>query len=226
MASATSAAETDPAQRTTVLPEVAMLPEVQSVAAATRRVRIAGARYEPYVGTMTSLSARVWVGDAGEPDTTAMVRWTSSDTAIAVVDGMGTVVFLRRGQVAISARHGDKSAKKRFNVLNAPAADLLVRTNADFVRAGDEVMLGTWVWALGGTRVTHGRPNYAVIDPAGNAGSRATISESGAFVARVPGVYTVIAQLGELASSATFVVHPAGGHCELHLRRWDPSCAN
>jgi len=205
---------------------VMMLPAVQSIALATRRVRINGARYEPYVGTMTSLTARVWLGDADEPDTNAIVRWTSSDNTVAVVDGMGTVVFLRRGQVSISARHGDKSATKRFDIVNAPAADLLVRTNAGFVRAGDEVKLGTWVWAMGGTRVKHGRPNYAIIDRDGNAGNQATISESGAFVARVPGVYTVVAQLGDLASSATFVVYPAGGHCELRLRRWDPSCAN
>lgn len=205
---------------------VMMLPAVQSTVPPTRRVRIVGARYEPYVGTIARLTARVWVGESGEPDTSAIVRWTSSDSSVAVVDGMGSVVLLRRGQVAISARHGNKIATKRFNVINAPAADLLVRTNAGFVRAGEVVRLATWVWALGGTRVTHGRPNYAIVDRAGNAAAQATISESGAFVARVPGVYTVVAQLGNLASTATFVVYPAGGHCELRLRRWDPSCAN
>ena len=220
-------ADSTPASRITALPEV------RSVAPATTHIRISRARYQPYVGTTLSLDARVWTGDAEEPDSTAIPRWGSSDTTIATVDGFGTVVFLRRGWVTISARHGGQSATRRFNVLEAPAADLVVRSDADYVRVGDKVGIATWIWVRGGTRLQHARANYAIlggptgapVDAGADAQIAATISESGAFVARTPGVYTVLAQLGDRASTTTFVVHPAGGHCELQLRRWDPSCA-
>jgi len=60
-------------------------------------------------------------------------------------------------------------------------------------------------WARGGRRVTDARIDYAIA-AVPQASSDAMISDDGVFVARAPGVYTIIAAVAGKADSQTLLV--------------------
>ena len=177
-------------------------------APATTKLRISDGGFEPYVNTALTLQARVWVGDAHEPDSLAMPLWTTSDSSIAWVSGEGVVVFRGPGRVTISAQHGGKRAARSFLVREHPAAHMVLNTNAADVRPGQAVKFREQVWQRGGTPVRDARVNYAIVGR-GDAVRGATISDDRIFVATQPGVYTVIATIGGLADKVTIVVRPS-----------------
>lgn len=166
--------------------------------------------------------------DVAEEDAPAVhdapVRWSVSDTTIALVDATTGRIFYRgHGWVTVRASYAGRSATRRLYVGWNPSARLVLRAPVSFARAGDRVPLVNDVWVRGGTRLTHARVNIAVLGGDG-APAAARLTSDRHVVLSEPGTYRVIAEMGGLADEATVVVYPAGGHCELHLVRWDPSC--
>jgi hypothetical protein len=203
---------------------VARLDPVTVTAAPTSRIRINSSSYEAYVGTTLRLGARIWTDGSDDPDSTLVPVWETSNPDIALVDHRGTVMFLKPGFVTISAAHGGSVARRRIQVGPSPAARVVLRSNAHYTRVGDEVELIDYAWRRGGTPVHAPRANFAILGPAGSPSTDAWISEDKRFTARAPGTYTVLSELNGMAATVTFTVFPAGGRCELRLRRWDPSC--
>ncbi len=204
-------ADTAPADETPVgaAPAVrpARLAAVVTRATPTARVRISDGGYYPYVNTSLVLEARVWFDGAREPDALAAPIWSTSDSTVAWVSREGVVVFRRAGRVSIVAQHGGRQASRAFLVQEHPAAHMVLNTNASDVRTGQPVRFREEVWQRGGIPVRDARVNYAIVSRGTTAGS-ATISDERVFVAREPGVYTVIATIGGLADKVTIVVRP------------------
>ena len=203
---------------------IARLETVSVTAAPTSRIDLSSPDYEPYVGTTVRLDARIWTEGSDDPDTTAVPEWETSNSAIALVDHKGGVMFLRPGFVTISATHGGKTTGRRMQIWPSPAVRVVLRSDAHYPRTGDVVKLIDYAWQPGGMPVHHARANLAIVTADGAHTAEASISEDKRFVARVPGTYTVLSELNGLVSSVTFTVHPVGPRCALGLRRWDPSC--
>src|SRR5690606_23058607 len=90
--------------------------------APTARVELSEPAYGAYAGTSVDLDARVWLRGAAHPETEPVVRWSSSDPGVALVDDDGTVTFVAPGTVTITAEHGGVRAEHRFAVRSNPAA--------------------------------------------------------------------------------------------------------
>jgi hypothetical protein len=170
-----------------------------------RDVNIDGPDFDPYVGTIMPLSARVRLPRENDPLDGAVVTWTSSNPERAVVASNGTVVFLDDGRVTITAEAGGRRGTKGFNVQRNPAARIVIMSNAREIFPGDEVRLRTEVWARGGQPVRSARINYAVVS-GGKPETDAVVSEEGVFVAARPGVYTIIGEIAGLADKVTLTV--------------------
>jgi len=217
---------TDADDRTTLDSTARHAPRLAPVVvrpARTRRVRIASIDYTAYTGTSTRLEASVWLEGARGADTAAVVVWSSSDTAIAIVDADGFVSFRRHGWVKLTARHDDVEHTRRLLVRRNPAAHMVLQSNARYPRVGQPIRLTEEAWAYGAMKIPHARAYFGIVSH-GAVTRRASISDDRVFIAREPGAYTVIAVLGGRASKTTFVVYPTGARCELGLRKWDPSC--
>ena len=185
------------------------LAAVAITARPTRKVDIDGDDPAAYEGTTLALSARVWVDGEREPDSTAQVVWTSSDQDVAYVDQRGRVVFLSAGTVKIVAAHAGRVATRRFEVRVHPAARLALRPSRADARVGEPVRFREEVWQVGAYPVTDARVNYAIIAHGeSDAPVPATLTERREFVARRPGVYTVIAEVGGVADQFTLFVRP------------------
>jgi hypothetical protein len=174
-----------------------------------RRVEIADVDFEPFVGTAFPLRAEVWTPEGRAGADAAPVVWTSSDPAIALVDEHGTVAFRGTGRVTIAAEAGGKRATRKFNVRRDAGAHMALTINRGDLRVGDSVRLTEEVWQMGGMPIRDARVNFAVVGHGGSADpASVTISEDRVFVARAPGIYTIIAELGGLAEQTTLVVRP------------------
>lgn len=186
---------------------VTVLAAVVTRAEPIERVRIESPDYEPYAGTALQLTSKVWTRGAREPQLRAPVQWRSSDTTIALVDENGRVLFRKSGRVTISASASGRESSKRFAVQQHPAARVVLIASTLDVRTHQAVQLREQVWQMGGTQVTDANVNYALIAQSeGGTPRAATISDDRTFVAREPGIYTIIAQVGGFADRVTFLV--------------------
>jgi hypothetical protein len=134
------------------------------------------------------------------------MHWASSDEDVAWVGQNGVVVFTGPGRVTITGEHGKHAASKTFDVERNPAARLVMLANVREVFAADTVSLRTEIWARGGQMVRNPRVNYAVISRTSATAGGATVLEGGRFLAKTPGVYTIVAEFGGLADTRTIMV--------------------
>lgn len=205
----TSAVPTETVAPPPLVERVTVLAAVVTRAAPVERVRIESPDYEPYAGTALQLVSKVWTRGARHPQLRGAVEWRSSDSTIALVDESGRVVFRQAGRVSISAVAGGQSSVKRFAVQQHPAARVVLIASTLDVRTGQPVKLREQVWQRGGTQVDDANVNYALIAQGdGGTPRAATISDDRTFVAREPGIYTIIAQVGGFADRVTFLVTP------------------
>lgn len=130
--------------------------------------------------------------------------WSVSDTNVAQISHTGTLTLRRPGKVTIWAVAAGKRAERKLTVLANPVADMALRVDED-VRVGEQVHVKVDAWARGGLPVTDAPVNYAVTSVAGDE-SNASISRDGTFVAREPGAYTIIADVGGKADRQTVLV--------------------
>jgi len=171
-------------------------------------MRIVGGDYSAFVGTTIPLAARVVPRGSKTPLSTPRMHWASSDEDVAWVGQNGVVVFTGPGHVTITCDYGKHSAYKSFDVERNPAARLVMLDNAGDVFVSDTIALRTQIWARGGQLVRSPRVNYAVISRTSETPGGATVLEGGRFVAKTPGVYTIIAEFGGLSDTRTIMVQP------------------
>ena len=168
-----------------------------------KKLKFDNCDYFSYAGTSIALVAKAGDMSAAESEAFAsQLSWSTSDSAVAVVDARGTVHFRTSGKVKITARWGDAQATESFTVEKNPVKRMVMRSNAKDVRVGDDVKLSTEIWGMGGYKVQNLRVNYALVGGAAGA----SISEQGVFTATRPGTYTIVGEAGGLGEQLTVVV--------------------
>src|SRR5690606_33735704 len=141
--------------------------------APTARVELSEPAYGAYAGTSLDLDARVWLSGAGYPETEPVVRWSSSDRGVALVDDDGVVTFVAPGTVAIAAEHGGVRAERRFAVRPNPAASVTLAPAVREARTGDVVDLEAVVKDAAGRVVDDVRVTYGVSSGVGGPSAAA-----------------------------------------------------
>jgi hypothetical protein len=186
---------------------IAPAPRDRSWPESIDELEIAELSFQPYVGTYGVMRAEGRAALRTDMRDVAAVRWSSSDTAVARITSDGTVAFVGEGRVTIAAEVGGARAERNLHVRRDAAARLTFRVGEHDIQVGDEVPLGEQVWQRGGMPIRDARVNYGVVSHSDQPEPNAVeITEDGVFIAREPGVYTIIAELGGIADQATVVV--------------------
>ncbi|WP_025411054.1 leishmanolysin-related zinc metalloendopeptidase [Gemmatirosa kalamazoonensis] len=167
---------------------------------AVARVVVSGVADTITVGDTRSLVAAL--SDAnGSPITGRGVSWTSSDNAVATVDGAGALTALAPGRTTVTATSEGRTGQLVVNVRRRPVASLVADRLADTVwlartqtlRAQPRDANGT---ALSDRVVTWSSPDSAVLSVAtatdGSVLLRGTALGSARLVAQSEGVTTTI----------------------------------
>jgi Big-like domain-containing protein/LVIVD repeat-containing protein len=175
---------------------------------AIARVDVTASSSALYDGTSVTHTATAWHADGSRrPDIHA--SWMSSAPAVASVDAFGTVTGNAEGSATITASFEGVGSDVAYSVRAFPASGLSISGGSEApVRTGDVVRFDatgrsdsglvddlpiTWAYTF--------VPDDSIRSPA----AAATI-EAGAFVAEVPGRYTVLAISGPLVARATVLV--------------------
>ena len=171
------------------------------------RVEVTASSARLFVGTTVEHSAEGLHADGSRrPD--AEVTWSSSDPAVAAVDAHGTVSGRTQGTVTITARIAGASASTSYTVEPFPATDLVIEGGRPEARTGD--VLRFTARGRGPSGAATDLPvtwAYTFVpDDSIRAPGAAAIVEDGAFVAEVPGRYTVLAISGPLTARRTVEV--------------------
>ena len=169
------------------------------------RLKIEAPDVAPYVGTSMPLKALLSRRGEREPLELSSIRWESDRPDVASIGDDGTLTFLTPGKVTITADDGVLQLTRKFTVLPNPGAKLVMMSGAGEVYVGDVVKLNVQIWARGGMPVKDARPNFAVVREDGRP-PNASVDDEGVFIAREPGVYTIVVELGGLTDRATIVV--------------------
>ena len=171
----------------------------QGGARSVNELEIHGLERAPYVGSTVTLQ----LNDGRGPEAIG-ATWSVSDTTVARVSSHGALTLIRAGDVEVSATEAGHRTTRKIHVQPNPVAEMTLRVGDD-VRVGDRVRVTVDAWARGGRRVTDAPVTYAIASSPRAAGN-ASISETGEFVARSPGVYTIIAAVNGMADRQTMLV--------------------
>ncbi|MDF2772023.1 MAG: hypothetical protein K0S86_1517, partial [Geminicoccaceae bacterium] len=144
------------------------------------------------------------------------IAWRSSDVSIASIDASGRVTAIRVGTAALTAETEGKSATAEVTVTAVPVATVEVSALPSLLETGDQETVTVTLKDAAG-QVLEGR----AVNWTTNNAAIATVSETGAVVARGPGQVTITATSeGKSAStSATIETPPAA---DLIYQRTDP----
>lgn len=184
------------------------------MARATIRVRpLAPARVELesvpdtlYAGTRARLSAAAY-SKLRQP-TRAAIAWSSSDTAVVSVSEFGLARARKTGTATITASAGPARASRNVAVVQNPVRGLTLQPSATTVRTGDVVQLEAAALDARGQRVAGAPVDWSVLGPSGSMDRGAYLDDSGAFVAERPGLYTVVASVGDRVAAAEVSATP------------------
>ncbi len=160
-----------------------------------------------YAGTTLKFTGRARVKD-GRESADAELAWSSSATRIASVDRFGNVTGVAPGSATLTVRAGGVAATQRVTVVANPIAQLRISGGGDRARTGD--LLRFKVEALNAA----GRPVPGVVAVWSVSGVQtgddlgARVWADGGFVAEEPGLYTVIATVGQRSARATVRAEP------------------
>jgi len=170
--------------------------------APTARMTIAAVPFEAYAGTAIPLTATVWKVGLALSEPAPIIVWRTSDPQVATVTEGGTVEFHRAGRVTITAENGGGQATKEFVVRPGAVSRITLEADAREARTGDVVRLTSRAWGPDGAELRGVRFNLAVSgDSPSTARAGATAYDDGTFVAELPGLYTVVAELGGTAAT-------------------------
>ena len=178
-----------------------------------RRIEIPEPAAAPYAGTTLPLRASIRSLVTGEPIYGANVTWSSSDPSVADIAADGALALRRPGRATITVDHQGEKATRTIRVVPNPAGRIVLRSNTRDAAPGTTVMLRADIWAPGAQLIRDARPNIAVIaHDASETDVVPAVDGDGRFVPAKAGVYTVIAEMGGLASRTTITVRdPAFG---------------
>jgi len=151
----------------------------------------------------------------------ASFAWRSSNPEVASVDAYGTVMATAAGSVTITVEvDGETEVQASFDVLAFPATELTIHGGADQARTGDVLRFSarasgpegpvpdlplTWAYTF--------VPDDSIRSPGASA-----IVEAGAFVAEVPGRYTLLAMSGPLTARKTVLIRGRDAVQEIELQ--------
>lgn len=136
---------------------------------------------------------------SGDPRTDILLTWSSENPAVASVDSAGMVRALKPGKTTIRATGDGVTGETTVTVTKNSVSGLTVSPNSSSAKTGDVI-------------------HFSAKDKKGAAvpveiawsvqQSGAQIWPDGAFVADLPGTYTVLASVGDRVTSASIVVAP------------------
>ena len=173
-----------------------------------------------YVGTMVSHNPVALHADGTRRPNPSFV-WRSSNPSVASVDAYGTVMATATGSVTITVEvDGETEVRTPFDVEAFPATELTIEGGADQARTGDVLRFATRARGAEGA-VTDLPMTWAytfVPDDSIRSPGASAIVEQGAFVAEVPGRYTVLAMSGPLTARKTIAVHGRDAVQEIELQ--------
>ena len=162
-----------------------------------------------YEGTAVRFTAQAFFADGGEHGE-ASYDWSSSDPAVATVDGRGNVTAHRPGSVAIHADFDGTRGTAQLNVAELPVTGVRISGGAETARQGDVVSFEAVVEGTSGMMsdvpvawsVSY-QPDDSIKAPGATG-----IVEDGKFVGEQPGLYTVFARVGDHMAARTVDVAP------------------
>jgi len=176
---------------------------------AVARIDVSASSETLYAGTTITHAASAYHADGSRrPD--VQVEWMSSAPDVATVDAFGTVSAHAAGSATITASFEGASNDIAYSIRAFPASELTIDGGAEAARTGDVVHFeATGVGADGtvGDLPIMWAYTFVPDDSIRAPGAAATV-DAGAFVAEVPGRYTVLAMSGPLLARAT--IHVSG----------------
>jgi len=183
---------------------------VRVVWPAVARVEIQQEHPALFAGTRVRFRAKGFHAD-GTTREIAETRWRSSDAATADVDRFGVVTAHRAGEVTITAEVEGRSESRQIQVKPFLARQMQLEAPASEARTGDVLRFRLRATDEASREIADLPVEWAYTfvphDSVHARGGAADVS-GGAFVADVPGVYTVTALSGPLAARATVEIHP------------------
>ncbi|MBD5410327.1 MAG: leucine-rich repeat protein [Treponema sp.] len=137
------------------------------------------------------------------------VVWSSSDTAVVMVDNDGTVGAIKTGTATITAKSGDKTATCLVTVSETAVV------NPDFPIAVDSITLSTTTLTIepGKMRtltatVTPSNAEDKIVTWSSSDEKVATVSDDGTVTAHAEGTATITAKAGGKEATCTIAVKP------------------
>jgi hypothetical protein len=164
-----------------------------------------------FVGTTQSLRAHARHADGStRPD--PELSWASSDSSVARVDAFGTVTGVRRGQATIFVSLEGVRREITYEVLPLPEITLTLEGGPGEARTGDVIHFEAVVRGPDGMRrddvpVTWSHA-YTPIEGMLGVPAAGQLDRTGAYVADVPGIHTVVATAGSATARHSFRAVP------------------
>jgi hypothetical protein len=159
-----------------------------------------------YTGTTLPLTAALWLRGQTEPAAGERVHWTSDRVDRAWVADDGRLVVIAPGKVTLTAQYAHLESRLSLVVRENPASAVeLSHDGGAVVRMGDTVRFAARVRA-GGDALPDAGVHFAVSARGVPHARSAAIDATGLFVARAPGLYTVVAASGRAAATSTVLV--------------------
>ncbi|MCA2985721.1 Ig-like domain-containing protein, partial [Gemmatimonas sp.] len=151
--------------------------------------------------TTASVSGR---DQEGKPIATGPVTWTSSNSAVATVDGSGTVTGVAAGSATLTAAAGGISASVALTVTPAPALTrLTVALSTTAPRSGDRVTVS--VSGFDQFNAPFPTPSFTVTS---TAPTIAAVQSDGSVLAALVGTATIRVSVGAISGTADLTVSP------------------
>lgn len=184
--------------------------KVRAKAARVTKIEIDKLKTPLAVGNTTQLQATARTAN-DNPRADVMLKWTSSNPAVATVDGAGVVTGIKSGKAKLTASADSASGEIDIDVVANPVQKLAVEPKSINVRTGDVVRFK--VKAQDGKGATLQTPSvrWAV------SGNGAMVESDGGFVADIPGTYIVTAISGNKVETASVVVVPRNAEREIEI---------
>ena len=157
----------------------------------------------------STMRLRTSVTDAAGLERDEVPVLTSSDPTVIDVDRFGTVTAIGVGRASVSAAVGGVSGDVALEVVANPIARIDLRASGEEVRTGDVVHFTATAVTASGTTVPDAMFEFTVSaspDDSYGQPASALVDDEGRFVAEVPGLYTVNATSGAIASRKTIRV--------------------
>jgi hypothetical protein len=171
---------------------------------ASRQLAVDAPHYGAYVGTLIPLAARSLPTRVTADSVRRHVTWESSDPTVAWITNDGTAVLLRPGKVTFTARVGTLMGSRTLDLRESGAHSVALTVDRHVIRLGESARVVASAKDSHGAVIADARPNLGVV------GEGATIDSNGNFMARRPGTFRIVGELGGVSTSREIEVAPGG----------------